>query len=108
MRYLTIVLILTLFYSCSPTVKFFGDTYPATTEVDTYYSREDVTVAHKIIGQLSGYKMHGSKDELKILMVEEAKKRGANGILFLLLNSDIQYDPETRTPVKADLILYQE
>jgi len=42
------------------------------------------------------------------MMIEEAKKRGANGILFLLRNSDIQYTPETITPLKADLILYQK
>ena len=106
MRYLSIILLVTLFYSCSPQLHFLGDSYPPTTEVDTYYSIDDVNDRYRVIGQLTGNNGStagfNSLDEIKNAMIEEAKKRGAHGIIFLFADSQGDYHN-----VKADLIRYR-
>jgi len=105
-RGLSLVLMITLFTACAPQLHFLGDTYPPTTEVDTYYSIEDVDRDFRVIGQLTGTNQTSGAfknlEEIKESMVKEAMKRGAHGILFLFSES-YGYDHI----VKADLIRYK-
>ncbi len=90
MRYLFILLLFSVFYSCSPQLHYLGDAYPPTTYVDTYYSEDDISEQYKVIGQLTGTNETNSinnLDDVKNAMIVEAKKRGANGILFLFADS---------------------
>ncbi len=105
MRYISLILLFTLFTSCAPQLHFLGDDYPPTTHVDTYYSVDDISERFKVIGQLTGTNdqsgVFKSLDGIKKSMLEEAKKRGAHGILFLFSDSH-----GYQHVVKADLIRY--
>jgi len=105
MRYIPFALLITLFIGCSPQLHFLGDNYPPTTHVDTYYSVDDISERFKVIGQLTGNNEQSngfnSLEQIKNSMVDEAKKRGAHGILFLFADSHGSYHN-----VKADLIRY--
>jgi len=106
MKYLSAIFVLTLYISCSPRLHYLGDVYPTTTEVDTYYSPDDIEVDFKVIGQLTGSNEEvyfGDLDGIKNAMIEEAMTRGANGILFLFADSYGE-----RHSVKADLLLYRK
>ncbi len=106
MKYLSAIFALTLFISCSPRLHYLGDVHPATTEIDTYYSPDDIEVDYRVIGQLTGSNedvFFGDLDRIKNAMIEEAKARGANGILFLFADS---YGDNHN--VKADLLLYRK
>ena len=107
MKYLTTIFVLTLFISCSPRLHYLGDVHPATTEVDTYYSPDDIDIDFKVIGHLTGSNedelFFGDLDGIKNAMIEEAMKRGANGILFLFADSYGE-----NHSVKADLLLYRK
>ena len=107
MRHLLLFILALSFSSCVPQLHFLGDSYPPTKHVDTYYAPEDITEDFKVIGQLTGtnegYGSLKSLDSVKNSMIEEAKKRGAHGILFLFSDSR-GYEHM----VKADLIRYLE
>lgn len=108
MKYFPIVFLSILFTSCNPKVYFFGDSYPTTQQVDTYYSADDINVKYKVIGQLKGYPGSGKdiREKVKLEMLKEAKIKGANGILFLLNES--HSTDNTLYPIKADLLLYEK
>jgi len=107
MKYLLTFFVLIFALSCSPRLHYLGDIHPATTHVDTYYSQGDIDVDYRVIGQLTGSSEEelyfGGLDGIKDAMIEEAKSRGANGILFLF--SDSYGESHT---VKADLLLYRK
>ncbi len=102
MRYLLTFFVLILVSSCHPRLYYLGDTYSPTTQVDVYYSPNDIALEYKVIGQLTGENQGVvDLDEIKIAMIEETKQRGADGILFVVVDS---YDNDY--VVKADLIRY--
>jgi hypothetical protein len=78
LHYLVIGLCL-LVSACSQ-VMYFGDTLPATTSVDVFYSAHDVTRQYKVIGHLNcGY---GPQDQVKKYLTNYAKKIGADAIVI--------------------------
>lgn len=104
-RFLPIATLMLLFSACAPQLNFLGDTYPPTNQVDTYYAEADILRKYRVMGQLSGSNQGVagvvSLQEIQQSMIEEAKKRGAHGILFLFTDSFGQ-----EHIVKADLIRY--
>lgn len=68
-------------FSCIATLKYMGDTHPPTTNVDIYYSSHDVKKPYTVFGKASDSGSNLQKIQNQI--VAEAKKRGANGIIYL-------------------------
>ena len=96
--------LLFIIVSCSPQLNYLGDEYPPTTHVDTYYDEGDIKQDFKVIGQLSGSNETNtlnSLDDIKKSMINEAKKRGADGIWFLFHDSAVE-----NHLVQAKLIKY--
>ena len=77
-----------LFVACSPNINYLGDTYaPTLGQIDVYYDQGDIERPYKVIGQMQGDNSDNqliSLDEIRAKMIEEAKRRGAEGILFLM------------------------
>ncbi|MFA6248628.1 MAG: hypothetical protein WC615_16930 [Mucilaginibacter sp.] len=87
---------------------YLGTTYPATQTIDSYYAAKDVKHSYKVIGhfavkspELQGYMERAKKD-----IIEEAKKQGADGLIF----SSIDYDDKSSAmiTIKADAIKYDK
>ena len=68
-------------FSCVATLRYMGDTNPPTTNVDIYYSSHDVKKTYTVFGKASDSGSNLQKIQNQILV--EAKKRGANGIIYL-------------------------
>lgn len=105
MRLLLLSLLLSTVIACSPNLNYLGDIYEPTQEVDVYYDQGDIDKEYKVIGQLSGDNQGmelNDLEDIKKAMVQEAKMRGANGILFLFTDSI-----ENSHIVKAKLIRYR-
>lgn len=105
MRFLLLATLILSAVACSPNIHYLGDVFAPTTEVDVFYDEGDIKNDYRVIGQLSGDNQGFSGnglDEIKAAMIEEAKKRGANGILFLF--SDSFDDSHV---VKAKLLRYR-
>jgi hypothetical protein len=93
-----------LLLSCSPHIYYFGDAYPASSSVEVYYDAAQVKKQYKTIGRMTKDLIQSEYD--KKHMIELAKKKGADGIIF----SDLAMDNERKSTsviIKAELIKFQ-
>ncbi len=81
---LSIISLMFLFGCVSP-IQYIGKTYPSTNNVDIYYSPHDVKKEYEVIGKVSYTGRNLQKIQIGIL--EEAKKRGADGVIYSNMQS---------------------
>lgn len=72
-------------FSCVAPVHYIGDNFPPTNNVDIYYSPHDVKKDYKVFGKVSIQVINLQKTQNQI--IEEAKKHGANGIIYSNMGS---------------------
>ena len=106
MKVYTLLAFTVLFVACSPNINYLGDTYaPTLGQIDVFYDQGDIEREYKVIGQLQGDNSDNvfiTLDEIQAKMIEESKRRGAEGILFLM--SDTYNNDHI---VRAKLIRYK-
>ena len=94
-----------LLLSCSPVIYYLGDSYSSTSSVQVYYDAKEVKKQYKVMGRMTKEVTLNTERDKKY-MIEEAKKRGADGIIF----SDLSISPERKqgeqVSVKAELIKF--
>jgi uncharacterized protein YbjQ (UPF0145 family) len=87
---------------------YFGASYPATQTIDSYYAAKDVTHSYKVIGHFAvkSPEWKSYTERAKQDIIEEAKKQGADGVIF----SAIDYEDKSSTTItiKADAIKYDK
>ena len=61
-------------------VDYLGGSYPPTSRVDVYFSEDDITEDYLVMGHatVDG----GDAEELQEKLIEKARERGADGIIF--------------------------
>lgn len=104
---LSIITLMVLF-GCVAPIQYMGRTYPATSNVDIYYSPHDVKKDYEVIGKVSNAGNKLQKIENRI--VEEAKKRGADGIIYSNIQSTTQVvngNSSSGRLLNADFIKYK-
>ena len=85
-KYFILSLIALIFlFGCVSPIRYIGKTYPPTSNVDTYYSPHDVKKDYEVIGKVSN--MGGNLQKIQNGIVEEAKKRGADGVIYSNMQS---------------------
>lgn len=77
--------LLMFLFSCVVPVHYIGDNLPPTSNVDIYYSSHDVKKDYKVFGKVSIAVINLQKAQNQI--IEEAKKHGANGIIYSNMGS---------------------
>ena len=102
---LPVALLSSLLLSCSPLIYYFGDDYPASSNVEVYYNVAEVKKPYKTIGHMTKEVYSTGSGSDKKYMIELAKKKGADGIIFSDLNMDSE-KKSTTVSVKAELIRY--
>ena len=61
-------------------VDYLGDSYPSTSDVDVYFSEDDITEGYLVMGRAT---VDGSDAEaLQEKLIEKARESGADGIIF--------------------------
>jgi hypothetical protein len=99
-----VLLLAILFVSCSPAIYYLGDSYASSSQVEVFYDAKEVKKEYKVIGRMVMPITFDSQREKK-QMISEAKKKGADGIIFNELTVD---DNKTyNVSVKAELIKFQ-
>jgi len=81
---------------------YFGDTFPATSKVDIYYSEHDVKQGYKVIGHMAYTNF--APDVVKAKLSEFAKKIGADAVI-ITGTEDVRNDAPTGL-IKADALKY--
>ena len=91
--------------SCGPRVYYLGDSYAPSSSVEIYYNAAQVKRDYITIGHMTKELYKAERD--KTLMVEEAKKRGADAIIFSDLSLDRDKKEHDLVTVKAELIKFR-
>jgi hypothetical protein len=97
MRHTTMYLVLSCFpiLSCCPSVVFTGKSYPPTSHVDIYFHVADIKKSYKIIGKSEGRAwLLTDDDKIKKSMVVEAKRKGADGVVFTEATFELVSTPD--------------
>jgi len=112
------LLILMFFFflcsSCGPMVQYLGDSYPSTTNLDVYYDEKDVEKEYKTIGKMTHGNMFDYEvDTIKEKMIQKAKAKGADGIVFMdvenvrNIGDDDDFLDDDRLSITAKVIKYK-
>ena len=99
---LSLLLIFTM-VSCSPLIHYVGDNYPPTSSVDVYYAVKDIKRDYTIMGRMTKELTYGGQVQQE--MINEAKRKGAEGIIFYDLETDA--GKSSVVSIKAELIRYK-
>lgn len=77
--------VLILFMSaCSPKINFIGNQHDPTQQIDLYFDAKDIEKEYKVMGfmQNEGREFANNPEKIKAALIDEAKRRGADAILF--------------------------
>ncbi len=75
---------------CGPAVEYVGRTLPQTTNVDVYFNANDVQKQYEVIGKVDGQAWELTNfQKIQDKIVEEAKKRGADGVIFTTVGKEV-------------------
>lgn len=97
------------FLACSPHFNYLGDSYsPTVDEIDVFYDIGDIEKDFRVMGILTADNTFSSKrssDSMKEKMIEKAKQKGADGILFINIFGAM--DGTDKAVVESKLIKYK-
>lgn len=79
-----ILLVSMLVFNKTYAQKYFGKSYPATQVIDEYYDLADVTKEHTVMGKTELDKGFRSLEKTQAKIVELARKKGADGVIFTM------------------------
>lgn len=79
---LVILLFGMFFFTTTYAQKYFGKSYPATQNVDEFYDIADVTKEHTVMGKTELAKGFRSLEKTQAKIIELAKQKGADGVVF--------------------------
>lgn len=94
-------------------VRYVGETYSPTTEVDIYFDEKRIEREFTIIGRAIGTGGFGlSTDKIQKKLVEEAKQRGADAILITGVGKDSvplgENSSTDETQISASFLKYDD
>lgn len=89
--------------SCATSIPYVGESFSPTSSVDIYYSVKDVRRDYWIMGRMTRELIRGDREKKE--MIDEAKRRGAAGIIFYDLEMDA--GKSSVVSIKAELIRYR-
>ena len=70
--------------ACSPKINYMGSQYAPTNHVDLFFGAKDIKEEYKVMGfmQNEGRELANNFEEIKLALIETAKAKGADAILF--------------------------
>lgn len=109
MRILFALFISCVFASCSPRITYLGDSYSANPRpVDVFYDELDIRGKFRVMGLItanSSRSINKSMNHIRDAMIEDARERGADGILFVDFYS-LDFE-DINTVINAKLLRYE-
>lgn len=74
---------LALVFACTK-IDYVGESYSPTTQVDMYFSEDEVTREHRVMGRMVAHANDAvSAEKMQKKMMKKAREKGADGIIIL-------------------------
>ncbi len=108
MRQALFAVVLLLSLAACTKIDYIGEEYPPTDRVDMYFSEADIGLDYKIMGRMiATADDYVSSGKMQKKIMEEAKKKGADGVVILGLDryqsgESHNYNETTETKEKKD------
>jgi len=108
---ISLILISLGLFACSH-VNYIGKSYEPTSQVDIFFSKEEVKREYQIIGYAIGAgQIFVSTNRLQKALIEKAKSNGADAILITEIGRDNEEDGrgfDAEKQIKAAFLKYQK
>ena len=107
-KFISLPVLVTLLAIGCANVNYIGKSFEPTTNVDLYFSKEDIEKEYTVMGHAVG---DGTSDsnEIQKALIEEAKEKGADAVLITGIDNQLlsteEGDPESE--VKASYLKYK-
>ena len=89
------ILVIFLVFGCA-TVKYVGKSLDPTTNIETYYSKDEIEREYTVIGHAIGFGMIVEPENIQAKLIEEARLKGADAILIIGIGkSNVVMSPGT-------------
>ena len=107
-KYLSLVLLVGLLAVGCAEVDYVGESFKPTTNIDLYFSKEDIEKEYTVMGHAVG---DGTSDsnEIQKALIEEAKEKGADAVLITGIDNQLlsTEDGDPESEVKASFLKYK-
>ena len=89
---------------------YFGTEYPPTDTVQIFYSAKDINEPFKVIGHMNATtgSSRASKDRTQELVIERAKKAGADAVIFSEIDRQRNSDSSDDLSVKVEVVKFEK
>ena len=104
--YSVLTIALFILSSCSPAIYYLGDSYPSSSSVDVFYNAKEIKKEYKTMGRMTKEVLSYKAESDRKQMIETARKKGADGIIFSDLTLETDARKSDQVTVKAELIKY--
>ena len=102
------ILISLLAVACAH-VNYVGKSFEPTNQVDLYFSKDDIKKEYTVVGHAVGGGV-SDNEEIQAALIEEAKAKGADGILITEINNKpllVEENITRESEIKASFLKYK-
>ena len=107
-KYVSLVVLVGLLAIGCAEVDYVGESFKPTTNIDLYFSKEDIEKEYTVMGHAVG---DGTSDsnEIQKALIEEAKEKGADAVLITGIDNQLlsTEDGDPESEVKASFLKYK-
>ena len=107
-KYVSLVVLVGLLAIGCAEVDYVSESFKPTTNIDLYFSKEDIEKEYTVMGHAIGSGTSDSNDIQKAL-IEEAKEKGAGAVLITEIGNPLlsSEDSDPKSEVKASFLKYK-
>ncbi len=107
-KYVSLVVLVGLLAIGCAEVDYVGESFKPTTNIDLYFSKEDIEKEYTVMGHAIG---SGTSDsnEIQKALIEEAKEKGTDAVLIIGIGNPLlsTEDSNPKSEVKASFLKYK-
>ena len=109
-KYLSLVLLVELLAVGCAEVDYVGESFKPTTNIDLYFSKEDIEKEYTVMGHAIGSGTSDS-DDIQQALIDKAKEKGADAVLITEVDNQnsllAKADRDPDSEVKASFLKYK-
>jgi len=107
MKWSSVFMIVTLMVIGCASVNYVGKSFNPTTNIDIYYSKEEIKKEYTLMGHAIGSGTFTSNDKIQKKLIEEAQFKGADAILITGVGRSVRTNSAGEDQINASFLKYK-